>query len=60
MRKSWFGPLARKSRRTLSAREQAGLAQQTSDDFGYRASDASFRHSTYRRETGNYLTKTRA
>jgi hypothetical protein len=34
----------------------AGLAQQTADDFGYRASDASFRHSTYRRETGNYLT----
>jgi hypothetical protein len=40
----------------LSAREQAGLAQQTADDFGYRASDASFRHSTYRRETGNYST----
>jgi hypothetical protein len=40
----------------LSAREQASLAQQTADDFGYRASDASFRHSTYRRETGNYLT----
>ena len=39
----------------LSTREQAGLAQQTADDFGYRASDASLRYSTYRRETGNYL-----
>jgi hypothetical protein len=39
----------------LSAREQAGLAQQTADDFGYRASDASFRHSTYRRSTGNQI-----
>jgi hypothetical protein len=40
----------------LSTREQAGLAQQTADDFGYHASDASLRHSTYRPETSNYLT----
>jgi hypothetical protein len=40
----------------LSTREQAGLAQQIADDFGYRASDASLRHSTYRPETSNYLT----
>jgi hypothetical protein len=40
----------------LSTCEQAGLAQQTADDFGYRASDASLRHSTYRPETSNYLT----
>jgi hypothetical protein len=40
----------------LSTREQAGLAQQTADDFGYGASGAPFRHSTYQRETGNYST----
>lgn len=40
----------------LSTREQADLAQQTADDLGYRASDASFRHSRYRPETGNYST----
>jgi hypothetical protein len=38
----------------LSTREQGELAQQTADDF--RASDASLRHSVYRRETGNYAT----
>jgi hypothetical protein len=40
----------------LSTREQAGLAQQTADDFGYRASDPSLRRSTYRPESSNYLT----
>jgi len=40
----------------LSTGEQADLAQQTADDFAYRASDASLRHSAYRRETGNYPT----
>jgi hypothetical protein len=40
----------------LSTREQGELAQQTADDLGYRASDASIRHSVYRRETGNYST----
>src|SRR5260370_42063176 len=40
----------------LSTREQADLAQQAADDFAYRASDASLRHSVYRSETGNYST----